>query len=95
MEINKIIAKLPPGFVDDVAGFDEERMRNEIVKADARLAEIKREMKADEKLNGAREIVKDLAGGYNDAKKAQAAKIEYLLHVLEERGHPVDTGSEG
>lgn len=43
-------------------------------------------MKADEKLTGAKELVKDFSAAYNEAKKAQRAKIAYALHVLEERG---------
>jgi hypothetical protein len=43
-------------------------------------------MKADEKLTGARELIKDFMAPYNEAKKAQRAKIAYSLHVLEERG---------
>lgn len=62
------------------------QLRAEIVKADTALMELEREMKADEKLQGARAIVKDLAAGYNDVKKAQKAKVAYALHLLEDRG---------
>lgn len=86
MDINKLIAKLPPGFVDDAAGMDGNKLRAEIIKAETSLREVDAAMKADEKLAGAREIVKDIVGGYNDVKKAQRAKIAYVLHVLEERG---------
>ena len=86
MNIKKIIAKLPAGFVEDAAGMDGEQLRAEIVKAETNIREVEREMGADEKLAGAREIVKDITGAYNDAKKAQRAKIAYSLHLLEERG---------
>lgn len=94
MDINKVIAKLPSGYVDDAAGWDEKKLRDEIVKADAQTAETEREMKNDEKLTGAKDLVKDLSGAYNDAKKAQRAKVAYCLHLLAERGKPVDTSSE-
>ena len=86
MDIKKIIAKLPVGFVEDAAGMDGDRLRAKIVRAEEQLREVEREQGADEKLAGAREIVKDLAGSYNDAKRAQRAKIAYSLHLLEERG---------
>ncbi len=86
MEINKIISKLPAGFVDDAAGMNGDQLRAEIIKAETSLREVDMAQKADEKLTGARDIVKDIVGGYNDAKKAQRAKIAYTLHVLEERG---------
>ena len=85
-DINKIISKLPTGFVDEAAGMDGDKLRAEIIKAETSLREVDIAQKADEKLTGARDIVKDIVGGYNDAKKAQRAKIAYTLHLLEERG---------
>ena len=86
MDIKKIIAKLPVGFVEEAAGLDGDGLRAAIVRAEELVRETEREQGADEKLQGAREIVKDLAGAYNDAKRAQRAKIAYALHLLEERG---------
>ena len=86
MDIKKIIAKLPTGFVEEAAGLDGDALRAAIVRAEERIRETEREQGQDEKLAGAREIVKDLAGAYNDAKRAQRAKIAYALHLLEERG---------
>ena len=86
MDIKKIIAKLPVGFVEEAAGMDGAALRAEIVRAEEHLREVEREQSADDKLQGARQIVKDLMGAYNDAKRAQRAKIAYSLHLLEERG---------
>lgn len=86
LDIKKVIAKLPTGYVDEVAGMDGAKLRSEIIQAESNIREVLKEMAADEKLQGARELVKDFLGGYNDAKKAQRAKIDYLLHLLEERG---------
>lgn len=86
MDIKKIIAKLPTGFVEDAAGMDGDGLRAAIVRAEELVRETEREQGQDEKLAGAREIVRDIMGGYNDAKRAQRAKIAYALHLLEERG---------
>lgn len=86
MDINKLIAKLPTGFVDEASGMDGEQLRAEIIRAETALREVDQFQKEDEKLTGAKEIVKDLVSGYNDVKRAQRAKIQYVLHVLEERG---------
>jgi hypothetical protein len=86
MDIKKIIGKLPTGFVEDAAGMDGDALRAAIIKAETSIREVEREMGQDERLSGARDIVKDIVGGYNDAKKAQRAKIAYSLHLLEERG---------
>lgn len=86
MDIKKIIAKLPTGFVEEAAGMDGDALRAAIVRAEELVREVEREQGQDEKLAGAREIVRDIMGGYNDAKRAQRAKIAYALHLLEERG---------
>lgn len=86
MDIKKIIAKLPTGYIDDTSGMDGNELRSEIIKAETAIREMLKEMAADEKLQGARELVKDFVAGYNEVKKAQRAKIDYLLHVLDERG---------
>lgn len=93
MDIRKIIAKLPAGFAEDCASFTGNDLRAEIIRAETSLRTVEQEMKADEKLTGARELVKDLSAAYNEAKKAQRAKIQYALHVLEERGE-LGTGAE-
>ena len=86
MDIKKIIAKLPTGYAEDASGMNGDQLRAEIIRAETSLRWVQQEMKADEKLTGARELTKDLSSAYNEAKKAQRAKIDYSLHVLEERG---------
>lgn len=86
MDIKKVIARLPVGYVEDTAGMNGDQLRAEIIKAEASLREVDKELKADEKLQGAKELLKDLSGAYSDAKKAQRAKIAYTLHMLDERG---------
>ena len=81
-----MIAKLPAGYAEDAAGMNGDQLRAEVMRAETSLRWVRQEMKADEKLTGARELVKDLSAAYNEAKKAQRAKIDYSLHVLEERG---------
>lgn len=93
MDIKKIIAKLPVGFAEDAAGMNREQLRAEVMKAEIAMRQVEHDMKADEKLTGARELVKDYSAAYNEVKKAQRAKIAYSLHVLEERGE-LGTGTD-
>ena len=86
MNIDKILKKLPSGFADDVAGYDEAQVKAAVLQSEANIRRVEQEREADEKLAGAKEILKDLNGPYRDAISAQRAKISYLLHVLEERG---------
>jgi len=86
MDILKILAKLPAGYAEDVAGFDTGRLQTEVLKCETNIRQVEQEKEADEKLSGAKSLVKDLSAPYRDAVAAQRAKIKYLLHVLEERG---------
>jgi hypothetical protein len=61
MDIKKIIAKLPVGYAEDAAGMNGDQLRAEIVRAETSLRWVQQEMKADEKLTGARELMKDLS----------------------------------
>jgi hypothetical protein len=86
MKIEKIIKKLPTGFVDEVGAMKKQQLRDMIIQCETNIRAVELERDSDEKLNGAKELVKDYSGPYRDAMAAQRAKIAYVLHVLEERG---------
>ena len=100
MDIKKVIAKLPTGYAEEAAGMNGDQLRAEIIRAETSLKWVRQEEKADEKYQGAKELAKDLGAAYREAKAAQSAKIDYSLHVLEERGvlgvgkHAVDVDAE-
>lgn len=94
MDIKKVIAKLPAGYAEDVAGMSGDQIRAEIIRAETSLKWARQEEKADEKYQGAKELAKDLGAAYREAKAAQSAKIDYSLHVLEERGE-LGVGAHG
>lgn len=54
MDIKKIIAKLPVGYVEEAAGMDGDALRAEIIRAETSIRETEREMGSDEKLQGVR-----------------------------------------
>lgn len=87
-----LLKKLPVGFSDEADRMDEEQLRDTIVQANNTKKRIQDEMKGDQKLNGALDIVKSLKEPYSDAKKAQDAKIEYCLRLLDEKGLLPDDG---
>ena len=84
--------KLPTGFKEDADSFDEDKLKSTILESESNIVTIDREMSQDSKLQGAKELVKDLASGYRDAKSCQTAKIKYCLHLLESKG--ISLGSE-
>lgn len=85
-DLKKVLKALPTGYADDTAGFDNVRIREEIIKSEVALHEVRTCEGNDDELTREKEKVKELAGPYRDAQKAQTAKIKYLLHLLDERG---------
>jgi hypothetical protein len=78
-----VMAALPTGFAEEAEGMDETQLRDAIVEAEENIRSVEQEKQADEKLQGAKELVKDLGAGYREATKAQRAKIAYSLHLLD------------
>lgn len=86
-ELSKSVIKaLPTGFLEEAEALDGEGLKAVLVESEANIREVQQEMDADEKLQGAKEIVKDMASAYRDAIKCQRAKIAYSLHLLAGRG---------
>ena len=86
MDIKKIMAKLPSGFAEDVEGYSKQKLKDALLQSQVNIRNIEQEREEDEKLRGAKEILKDLSAPYKDAIGAQKAKIAYILHILDERG---------
>lgn len=86
MKLKIALKKLGTGVRDELDKLSERGLRDAIIEAETSIREIVSEMEQDERLAGAKEIVKDLAGGYREAKQAQEAKVQYALHRLEEMG---------
>lgn len=86
--------KLPTGFKEDAESFDEARLKQTILESESNIVNVDREMKADSKLNGAKELAKELGSSYRDAKAAQTAKIKYCLYLLEGKGVSLDSSEE-
>ncbi len=84
-----IIKKLPE-FKDaaDAASVDE--LKKIIVECEGNIYTIEKEQEADMKLAGYKDAVKEASLPYRDGKKAQQAKIQYALLLLEGKGVDLD-----
>lgn len=71
-------------FVDNCANISEDQAGELIVKCSQKIKEVEKERAEDEKLNAAKEIVKDLNAGYGAIIKQEKAKIAFLLDKIEE-----------
>lgn len=77
---------LPDGFMEEVAGFTEEDVKKTMLACNSNVYNIEAEVDADEKLNAAKEVLKDLSAGYKEALKTQNAKIKFCSFELKNRG---------
>jgi small-conductance mechanosensitive channel len=77
----KILSKT---FLEDNESINEDKAAALIVKAEQTVKALSEEMQADEHLNAAKQVAKDLSSGYNNAIKYEQAKIQYLLAKIEE-----------
>ncbi len=84
--MEKLNKKLPESFIDDVKVADEKNLRDKIVQLSKEVEDLDDTKKSDPTLNALKEQLKDLAGGYRDAKKDRTDRLKFILLTLEERG---------
>jgi vacuolar-type H+-ATPase subunit I/STV1 len=90
MAFNKGINKgkaqdiLAKTFKDNLKNVSEDEAEHLITKSEQKIKALDDERRNDEKLTAAKQIVKDLNGGYSSAKNYERAKIRFLLDKLEE-----------
>lgn len=84
------LIKKMPEFKDTADAASVEELKKIIVECEGNIYTVNREEEADDKLTAAREVSKDLAAPYRDAKKTQQAKIQYALLCLESKGVDLD-----
>ncbi len=75
---------LNKSFVENHENINEDSAGDLIVKAELKIKGLLDEQANDDKLNAAKQIVKDLNSGYNSAVKYERAKIAFLLGKIEE-----------
>ena len=81
-----VIKNLPTGWKDEADAMSEVQLRSVIVESSNNMKTIEQDILENDALQQLKTKVKDASAGYNDAKKAQRAKIAYALHCLEQSG---------
>ena len=84
------IIKDLPEFKDAADAASIEDLKKIIVDCEGNIYTVEKEIEANIQLAGAKEVVKDMMEPYRDAKKAQQAKIQYALLLLEGKGVDLD-----
>jgi hypothetical protein len=81
----KVLKDLPE-FKDSAEAASVEDLKKMIITAEGNISNIEKEKESDDKLNAAREIIKDLSAPYRDAIKCQMCKVKYALFLLDGKG---------
>lgn len=84
VDLGKAKKILSQTFLEDNENVNEDEAAHLIVKAEQTIKGLTEEMQADERLNAAQQVVKDLKSGYSNAIKYEQAKVQYLLAKIEE-----------
>lgn len=83
--------KLPGGFADEADALDSDALKKKIIEAENNIVLLEREKENDHKLNGAKDLVKEMSAPYKEGQQFQTAKIKYCLHLLESRGEDLES----
>lgn len=71
-----------PEFASEVASLSQDELKNRVVSLVESLRQIDDELKNNEKIQEAKEVLKEMTGPYRDAKKALSLKVKFLLEKL-------------
>lgn len=80
-DVKKTLSK---SFVDNHENISEDAAGELIVSSVQKIKEIEQEREADEKLQAAKQIVKDINSAYTSAIKYERAKVNFLLEKIQE-----------
>lgn len=84
VNMGKAAKVLSKSFVENHENINEDEAAALIVKAEQEIRGLEDSRSMDEKLNAAKQLVKDITAGYNSAIKYERAKITFLLEKIDE-----------
>jgi len=84
LDKGKAKSVLSQTFIENNSELNEDQASEFVIKSELKIKGLEEERAADDKLNAAKQIVKDLNAGYSSAIKYERAKISFLLEKIEE-----------
>jgi hypothetical protein len=84
----KVLKDLPE-FKDTADAATADDLKKIIVTCEGNISLVEKEKEEDNKLNGAKELVKEYSAVYRDGIKCQTAKIKYAIFLLEGKGEEI------
>lgn len=83
----KLIKDSP--FVEEMDSSDLDALKAKIVECEEKIYNIEKAKEIDDKLNSAKELVKEYSAAYNEAAAYEKAKVKYCIFLMESRGHEI------
>lgn len=80
------VEKKYPSFVEETNGMSVSDMNARLNKLVKNNDEIQTAMDENQKINEAKELLKELKGPYTDGIKENKLKIKYLIELIKEKG---------
>lgn len=71
-------------FIEDVNDMNEDELASQVIRALIKKKNLTEEMVGDERIQAAKQLVKDLESGYKDSMKMYDAKVGYILDKIKE-----------
>ena len=84
LDYGKARTILDQTFVEDANDMNEDELAHQVIKSLIKKKGLQEELNSDERLQAAKQLVKDLEGSYKDAMKMADAKVAYLLDKIKE-----------
>lgn len=84
VDVGKARKILSESFLKDNEDINEDKAMELIVKAEMQIKDLEEQRDADDQLNAAKQITKDLSSGYSSAMRYEKAKIQYLIARIRE-----------
>lgn len=86
-EFSKKWAKLlPENYQELASAMKDDELEAVIVKSRGLIEDTDQDLKNDNKLKVLKDDIKTITGAYQDASRAEDAKVRYALYVLRQRG---------
>jgi len=82
----KLLDKVPGPVADAIPSMKEDELRERIVSCEASIVDFEKAHDDSAKIKVLKEELKDLVGGFRDAKKAEEATIKYCIYTLRKQG---------
>ncbi len=84
LSLGKAEEVLSKSFVDNVKDLTAEELQELVIQCEKTVRKLKVEKKNDDRLNAAKDLVKDLSGAYSSAISYEEAKKSFLMDRIEE-----------